>query len=112
LNQRPFYGEYAWAYDLLIDRPVRKECDAIVGWLTERGVHAGATVLDAGCGTGRYATELGRRGFVVHGIDVSAELIASQSSRPRICRPTFRSKWAISGTCRPRSSMPFSAAAS
>ena len=72
---RPFYGEYAWAFDLLIDRPVAKECTAIAGWLVERGVVPGARVLDAGCGTGRYAIELGRRGYVVEGIDQSPELI-------------------------------------
>src|SRR5215470_4241905 len=74
--KRPFYTEYAWAFDLLIDRPVRKECDAIVTWFIERGVRPGAAVLDAGCGTGRYAIELARRGYVVHGIDASAELLA------------------------------------
>lgn len=26
---RPFYTEYAWACDLLIDRPVRKECGTL-----------------------------------------------------------------------------------
>jgi len=72
--KRPFYTEYAWAFDLLIDRPVRKECDAIITWFIEREVRPGAAVLDAGCGTGRYAIELARRGYVVHGIDSSAEL--------------------------------------
>ena len=72
---RPFYGDYAWAFDLLIDRPVARECTAIAGWLVERGVVPGASVLDAGCGTGRYAIELGRRGYVVEGVDQSLELI-------------------------------------
>ncbi len=31
----PFYGEYAWAFDLLNDRPVAKEFTAIAGWLVE-----------------------------------------------------------------------------
>jgi SAM-dependent methyltransferase len=75
-SRRPFYTEYAWAYDLLIDRPVRKECAAIVSWLVERGVVPGARLLDAGCGTGRYASELGRRGYIVHGIDTSPEFVA------------------------------------
>ena len=75
-DARPFYAEYAWAYDLLSDRPVRKECATIATWLIERGVRPGAAVLDAGCGTGRYSAELARRGYVVHGIDLSAELIA------------------------------------
>jgi SAM-dependent methyltransferase len=80
-SSRPFYGEYAWAFDLLIDRPVRTECAVIAAWLIERGVLPGATLLDAGCGTGRYAGELARRGYAVEGVDRSAELIetASQS---------------------------------
>ena len=73
---RPFYAEYAWAFDLLIDRPVQEECRTIASWLEERGVFPGAAVLDAGCGTGRYAMELSRHGYVVHGIDRSPELIA------------------------------------
>src|SRR5829696_6283952 len=77
---RPFYSEYAWAYDLLIDRPVRKECGTITTWFIERGVLPGATLLDAGCGTGRYAAELGRRGYVVHGIDASVDLISEAKS--------------------------------
>jgi len=76
LKARPFYGEFAWAYDLLIDRPVRKESATIATWLTERGVLPGATILDAGCGTGRYAIELGRRGYAVQGIDSSDESLA------------------------------------
>ena len=73
--RRPFYAEYAWAFDLLIDRPVRKECAVIAAWLIERGVLPGAEILDAGCGTGRYALELARRGYVVRGVDLSPELI-------------------------------------
>jgi SAM-dependent methyltransferase len=72
---RPFYSEYAWAFDLLIDRPVHKECAAIAAWLVERGVLPGSDVLDAGCGSGRYSVELGRRGYIVHGVDLSPELI-------------------------------------
>jgi SAM-dependent methyltransferase len=74
-GRRPFYTEYAWAFDLLIDRPVRRESDAIAAWFVERGVRPGAAVLDAGCGTGRYAIELARRDYVVHGIDSSPELL-------------------------------------
>jgi SAM-dependent methyltransferase len=74
-KRRPFYAEYAWAFDLLIDRPVRKECAAIAAWLIDRDVLPGAAILDAGCGTGRYALELARRGYVVRGVDLSPELI-------------------------------------
>jgi SAM-dependent methyltransferase len=73
--RRPFYAEYAWAFDLLIDRPVRKECAVITAWLIDRGILPGSEILDAGCGTGRYAIELARRGYVVHGVDLSPDLI-------------------------------------
>ena len=72
---RPFYAEYAWAFDLLIDRPVEKECGVIAAWLVSRQILPGAAVLDAGCGTGRYSRELARRGYIVHGVDLSPELI-------------------------------------
>jgi len=75
VRRRPFYAEYAWAFDLLIDRPVSEECDVIVAWLRDRGVLPGAEILDAGCGTGRYAIELARRGYAVHGVDLSPDLI-------------------------------------
>jgi SAM-dependent methyltransferase len=91
-SSRPFYGEYAWAFDLLIDRPVRKECAAITAWLIERGIPPGATLLDAGCGTGRYAGELARRGYAIDGVDQSPELI--ETARQSIGRhgnsPSFR----------------------
>jgi SAM-dependent methyltransferase len=83
---RPFYTDYAWAFDLLIDRPVRKECATIAAWLIERGIYPGAEVLDAGCGTGRYAVELARRGYVVQGIDASPQLIA-EAERACISTP-------------------------
>ena len=64
VRRRPFYTEYAWPFDLLIDRPVRQECAVIAGWLLDRGALPGSEILDAGCGTGRYAIELARRGYV------------------------------------------------
>jgi SAM-dependent methyltransferase len=76
MSSRPFYGEFALAYDLLIDRPVRKEGATIATWLSVRGVLPGATILDAGCGTGRYSIELGRRGYAVQGIDLSDDSLA------------------------------------
>jgi len=74
-ESRPFYHEFAWAFDLIIDRPVERECAVMVNWLVERGGVPGSTLVDAGCGTGRYTRELGRRGFQVHGIDMSLDLL-------------------------------------
>jgi 2-polyprenyl-3-methyl-5-hydroxy-6-metoxy-1,4-benzoquinol methylase len=39
------------------------------------------TVLDAGCGTGRVAIELARRGFDVVGVDIGADMLATARSR-------------------------------
>ena len=88
---RPFYSEFAWAYDLLIDRPVERECEAIVAWLVERGIFPGATLLDAGCGSGRYARELGRRGYAVRGIDRSGDLLeeAKGAIGPKVLNVSF-----------------------
>lgn len=76
LVSRPFYGEYAWAYDLLVARPVSRECAFIGELLSQRGVGTRAKILDAGCATGRYAIGLAHKGYIVTGLDMSAPLIA------------------------------------
>jgi SAM-dependent methyltransferase len=44
------------------------------------------SVLDAGCGTGRVAIELARRGIEVLGVDVSASMLAIARERaPQLC---------------------------
>ena len=72
---RPFYGEYAWAYDLIISRNHRQECAFIEQVLTGLGIGRDAAILDAGCGTGSYCVELTQRGFRVTGIDRSSQLL-------------------------------------
>jgi SAM-dependent methyltransferase len=49
-----------------------QEVDHIVDALR---LHPGQRVLDVGCGTGRHAHELARRGIDVHGIDISQRFI-------------------------------------
>ena len=73
---RPYYHRFAWAYDLLNAEPIVARIDFIVAELGRRGVRPPARLLDAGCGTGRYAIDLARRGFAVTGIDRSSELLA------------------------------------
>lgn len=36
---------------------------------------AGSRILDVGCGPGRHTYELARRGFLVHGIDISSRFV-------------------------------------
>ena len=48
------------------------ECDHLVDVLS---LDAGMRVLDVGCGPGRHAHELARRGVEVHGIDISQTFV-------------------------------------
>lgn len=49
--------------------------------LVESLVSAGATVCDAGCGTGRVAIELARRGFTVTGLDVDPAMLETARAK-------------------------------
>ena len=49
--------------------------------LENRGLGPGDSVLDAGCGTGRYAAALAATGFRVTGVDLSPELTAVAEAR-------------------------------
>ncbi len=44
--------------------------------IRELGLSGGDTVLDIGCGTGRHAVELAKRGFKVTGLDLSEGMLA------------------------------------
>jgi SAM-dependent methyltransferase len=78
---RPFYDEYAWAYDFIIPPPKEEQFDFIADAFARRGVGVSALVLDAGCGAGAYALELARRGYVVEGVDRSPHLVAEARRR-------------------------------
>ena len=78
---RPYYHKFAWAYDLLQTDPVAPRLDFMESVLGKQGIGEGSAVLDAGCGTGRYAVELAKRGYRVCGVDRSPELIAIARNR-------------------------------
>jgi ubiquinone/menaquinone biosynthesis C-methylase UbiE len=57
-----------------------QEVDALIELI---GLTPGMRVLDVGCGPGRHAHELARRGIEVHGIDISQRFIdLAQASAP------------------------------
>ena len=61
---------------------IHGEADLIENLLRDTG---GSRVLDAGCGTGRVATELAARGFSVVGIDLDdAMLAAARAKAPEL----------------------------
>jgi SAM-dependent methyltransferase len=80
-EHRPFYHRFAWAYDLLVNEPINARVAAMVSLLGKRGVRPGDEVVDAGCGTGRYACELASRGFRVLGFDSSPEMVEMARER-------------------------------
>jgi SAM-dependent methyltransferase len=55
--------------------------DADLGLWEELAEQAGGPVLDLGCGTGRVALHLARRGYPVVGVDLEPELIAALEAR-------------------------------
>ncbi len=59
-----------------------KRTSAEVEWIWQTaGLQDGQRILDVGCGAGRHAIELARRGAQVHGVDVSEALIAAGRQR-------------------------------
>lgn len=57
---------------------IHGEADLVETLLGDAG---GRTVLDAGCGTGRVAIELARRGFTVTGVDADAGMLAAARTK-------------------------------
>ena len=57
---------------------IHGEADLTVALLRESG---GSSVLDAGCGTGRVAIELARRGTPVVGVDADARMLAAARAK-------------------------------
>ena len=59
-------------------RSVHGEADLVDALLDESG---GSRILDGGCGTGRVAIELARRGYQVTGVDADASMLASARAK-------------------------------
>lgn len=54
---------------------IHGEADLVMGLLAEHGIDATASVLDAGCGTGRVAIELTARGVDAVGVDLDEPML-------------------------------------
>ncbi len=95
-SERPFYDAHAEAYDHFIADPISPWTDAVEAALTAAGM-TNATLLDAGCGTGRHAAAFSTLGHRVTLLDASAELLAiavrrcptSPAHHDDICDPTL-----------------------
>jgi SAM-dependent methyltransferase len=80
MTEPNFFGEgspYLF-HPLLTPERTAREVDFILSRLM---LAPGARILDVGCGPGRHAIELARRGYAVTGIDSSAAMIAAARDR-------------------------------
>ena len=75
IAHRPFYTNFAWAYDHILEEPGQEQYDRIAQIFASAGIAPGSRLLDAGCGTGRYALALARRGYQVIGVDAASALL-------------------------------------
>jgi SAM-dependent methyltransferase len=71
------YAERADLYDRAFSWPIEDEVD----WLAERLGEQCRSVLEPGCGPGRYLEAFARRGIDAIGIDTSPEMIALARTR-------------------------------
>jgi SAM-dependent methyltransferase len=79
-RERPFYRDYAEAYDSLVADPVEPWTEAVHGRLLSGGWRS-TDLLDAGCGTGRHAAALAAKGHRVDLADASERMLALAASR-------------------------------
>jgi len=68
----------------------------------------GARLLDIGCGTGRHAIEMARRGYAVTGIDLSAGMLAE--ARQAAAQAGVTVEWIKTDATRFLAAAPFDAA--
>ena len=50
--------------------------DRAFDWLQQLGLPKGATVLDAGCGTGLFSIRLAKEGYKVKSVDIASQMVA------------------------------------
>jgi SAM-dependent methyltransferase len=75
----PDFGPLAARYDAL--RPADDNWQEVAEAIVVEGDLAGRRVLDVGCGTGRLAATLAKRGAKVWGVDPSEEMLAEARER-------------------------------
>jgi len=72
---------YSQYYDLLYsDKDYAAEVD-YVEWLIKSNNKSAKTILDLGCGTGRHAELFCEKRYIVHGIDISENMLKIAEKR-------------------------------
>ncbi len=80
-NWEKFFDGHAPVY---MDNPFTKNTVSETDFLLdELKLPPGSRILDMGCGTGRHAVELARRGYKVTGVDISSQMLAEGEKAAR-----------------------------
>lgn len=89
-TQAPNFRKYSAVYDLLYrDKDYAAETDYIARSIRAAAPHA-RTILELGSGTGRHGRMLADRGFAVHGIERSPDMVAlARAEMPASANGTF-----------------------
>ena len=78
----PVFNAYSRYYDLLYrDKDYAAEVGYVRSLLRSHGVQSGG-LLEFGSGTGKHGCLLAARGYTVHGIELSAEMVAAAQLAP------------------------------
>ena len=73
-----FFDAHAPVYEEnVFTKNTAREVDFL---LDELRIPSGGAILDVGCGTGRHAIELAKRGYAVTGLDLSSEMLSRAAS--------------------------------
>lgn len=83
------FGHYSRYYDLLYkDKDYAAEAD-FVHEMIQRHAPGAQGLLELGCGTGQHAELLARRGYSLHGIDLSEEMLHRAEQRRQELQPSL-----------------------
>jgi SAM-dependent methyltransferase len=84
----PFFKKYSDYYDTFYaDKDYAAECNFIEAIFVKYAQQSVRTILDLGCGTGGHDFQLAQRGYVVYGVDRSADMLAiAQQKKAKIDR--------------------------
>lgn len=75
------FGDYSHYYDLLYrDKDYMGEAQFIHQLIQSHAPNS-QTILELGCGTGHHATLLAQKGYKLHGIDISQEMLNHANNR-------------------------------
>ncbi len=77
------FNNYSNYYDLFYqDKEYEKETDFIINLLKKYKISNG-NILEFGSGTGKHGCLLGKRGYNVHGIELSFDMVARAETHPK-----------------------------